>query len=226
MPPLMIFAAGKGTRMAPLTDTIPKPLIEVAGRKLLDRALDLGRDAGVQRVVVNTHYLGQQIRDHLRGSDVGISDESDALLETGGGLRKALPMLGDGSVITLNPDVIWTGPNPLSALQMAWDPQRMDALLMLVPHDRARGRIGPGDFSIDHTGRIDRKGDLVYAGCQIVSPERLAEIRDDAFSLNKLWDLLIADGRAYGITHPGGWCDLGRPETIPLAEAMLAEDVV
>lgn len=225
MPPLMIFAAGKGTRMAPLTDTRPKPLIEVAGRNLLDRALDLGRNAGAGHIVVNAHYLGSQIHDHLAGSDVLISDESDLLLETGGGLRKALPLLGDGPVMTLNPDVIWTGPNPLSALQLAWDPQRMDALLMLVAHDRARGRVGPGDFSLDHAGRIVRKGDFVYAGCQIVKPDRLAEIGEQAFSLNLLWDLLIAEGRAYGITHPGGWCDLGRPETIPLAEAMLAEDV-
>ncbi|WBU60040.1 nucleotidyltransferase family protein [Paracoccus albus] len=226
MPPLMIFAAGKGTRMAPLTDTVPKPLIEVEGKSLLDRAIDMGRDAGVSKMVVNTHYLGQQIHDHLSGSGIGISDEADLLLETGGGLRKALPLLGDGPVMTLNPDVIWTGPNPLSALQMAWDPQRMDALLMLVPHDRARGRIGPGDFSLDHTGRISRKGDFVYAGCHMLKTERLAEISDETFSLNKLWDLLIGDNRAYGVTHPGGWCDLGRPETIPLAEAMLAEHVV
>lgn len=225
MPPLMIFAAGKGTRMAPLTDSRPKPLIEVAGRNLLDRALDLGREAGSGRIVVNAHYLGAQIHDHLAGSDVLISDEDDLLLETGGGLRKALPLLGEGPVMTLNPDVIWTGPNPLSALQLAWDPQRMDALLMLVAHDRARGRVGPGDFSLDHAGRISRKGDFVYAGCQIVKPDRLAGIRDQVFSLNLLWDLLIAEGRAYGITHPGGWCDLGRPETIPLAETMLVEDV-
>lgn len=226
MPPLMIFAAGKGTRMAPLTDTRPKPLIEVAGRNLLDRALDMGRSAGAGRVVVNTHYLGQQIKDHLAGSDVAISDEADLLLETGGGLRKALPLLGEGPVMTLNPDVIWTGPNPLAALRAAWDDRRMDALLMLVAHDRARGRVGPGDFSLDAGGRISRKGDFVYAGCQIIRTERLAEIGDEIFSLNRLWDLMIAEGRAYGIAHPGGWCDLGRPETIAMAEAMLAENVV
>ncbi|SDD45776.1 MurNAc alpha-1-phosphate uridylyltransferase [Paracoccus isoporae] len=225
MPPLMIFAAGKGTRMAPLTDTTPKPLIEVAGRKLLDRALAIGRDAGASRIVVNAHYLGEQIHAHLAGSEVAISDERDRLLETGGGLRKALPLLGDGPVMTLNPDVIWTGPNPLKALDMAWDDSRMDALLMLVPHARARGRVGPGDFSLDHTGRISRMGDLVYAGCQIMRTERLAGIAEEVFSLNLLWDQMIRDGRAYGIVHPGGWCDLGRPETIPLAEQMLAEHV-
>ncbi|WP_298947221.1 nucleotidyltransferase family protein [uncultured Paracoccus sp.] len=222
----MIFAAGKGTRMAPLTDTRPKPLIEVAGRNLLDRALQMGRAAGAAPVVVNTHYLGQQIHDHLAGRDVRISDESGLLLETGGGLRKALPLLGESPVMTLNPDVIWTGPNPLSALQDGWDGRRMDALLMLVAHDRAQGRVGPGDFSLDASGRISRKGDFVYAGCQIIRTERLAEIGDEIFSLNRLWDLMVAEGRAYGIIHPGGWCDLGRPETILLAEAMLAEDVV
>lgn len=226
MPPLMIFAAGKGTRMAPLTDTRPKPLIEVAGRNLLDRAIAMGREAGATRIVVNAHYLGQQIHDHLAGTGIAISDEAELLLETGGGLRKALPLLGDGPVMTLNPDVVWTGPNPLPALCAGWDPVRMDALLMLVPRDRARGRVGPGDFSLDPAGRISRKGDLVYAGCQIIKPDRLAAIADEVFSLNLLWDLMIAEGRAFGIVHPGGWCDLGRPETIPLAEAMLAEDVV
>ena len=226
MPSLMIFAAGLGTRMRPLTDDRPKPLIPVSGRTLLDRALDLGRDAGAAPIVVNTHYLGDQIERHLAGQEVAISAEPDLILDTGGGLRQALPLLGPGPVMTLNPDVVWTGPNPLSALQTAWDDSRMDALLMLVAHDRARGRVGPGDFSLDPAGRISRKGDFVYAGCQIIRTERLAEIGDEIFSLNRLWDLMIAEGRAYGITHPGGWCDLGRPETIPLAEAMLAEDVV
>lgn len=218
---VMIFAAGRGTRMAPLTDSRPKPLIAVAGRKLLDRALDLARQGGADRFVVNTHHLGQQIVDHLAGSDVVISDESDLLLETGGGLRKALPLLGDGPVITINPDVIWTGPNPVAALRAAWDPARMDALLMLVPLDAAQGRQGGGDFSLDATGRISRKGNLVYGGIQIVRPDLLGSIQEQVFSLNRLWDLQIAQGRAFGITHPGGWCDVGRPDCIPLAQALL-----
>ena len=226
MPPLMIFAAGKGTRMAPLTDTRPKPLIEVAGRNLLDRALHMGRAAGSAHIVVNTQSLGHHFHAHRRGPVVVISAEADLRVETGGGLRKALPLLGASPVMTLNPDVIWTGPNPLAALQETWDGDRMDALLMLVAHDHARGRVGPGDFSLDAAGRISRKGDFVYAGCQIIRTERLAEIGEAVFSLNRLCDLMIAEGRAYGSTHPGGWCDLGRPETIPLAEAMLAEDVV
>ena len=219
--PLMIFAAGLGTRMRPLTNTRPKPLIEVAGQTLLDRALQLGRQAGATPVVVNTHYLGDQIADHLADCNVALSDESDLLLDTGGGLRKALSLLGPGPVMTLNPDVIWTGSNPLTQLQAAWDDSRMDALLMLIPLAQATARQGAGDFSLDPQGRLIRQGDFVYGGAQIIRPDRLAEIPDTVFSLNKLWDLLIADDRAFGLIHQGGWCDVGSPEAIPLAEALL-----
>lgn len=221
-PALMIFAAGLGTRMRPLTDNRPKPLIEVAGQTLLDRALAMGRQAQLSPIVVNSHYLGEQIADHLAKQNVAISDESDLLLDTGGGLRKALPLLGDGPVMTLNPDVVWTGPNPLTALCEAWD-DRMDALLAVVPIATATARVGGGDFSMDAAGRIARRGDFVYAGAHIIRPERLAEIPDQAFSLNRIWDVLIAEGRAYGMIHTGGWCDVGRPETIPLAETVLAD---
>ncbi|MDO5647098.1 nucleotidyltransferase family protein [Paracoccus sp. (in: a-proteobacteria)] len=221
MRPLMIFAAGLGTRMRPLTDMRPKPLISVAGQTLLDRALAMGRDAGAGPIVVNTHYLGAQIRNHLAGQDVAISSEAGHLLDTGGGLRRALPLLGDGPVMTLNPDVVWTGPNPLAALNDAWDDARMDALLMLIPLDRAQARQGGGDFARDADGRLTRRGDYVYGGAQIVRPDRLAEISGASFSLNKLWDMQIEQGRVYGLIHPGGWCDVGRPDTIPVAEALL-----
>lgn len=220
MPPLMIFAAGLGTRMRPLTDLCPKPLIEVAGRSLLDRALDQGRAAGAGPIVVNTHYLGAQIERHLQGQDVALSREDGQILDTGGGLRQALPLLGDGPVMTLNPDVVWTGPNVLAALAGAWR-EDMDALLALVPLDRATARQGAGDFALGPDHRLTRRGDFVYAGAQIIRPVRLAEIPDTAFSLNRLWDLLIAEGRVFGMVHPGGWCDVGRPQAIPLAEAML-----
>lgn len=177
--PLMIFAAGKGTRMAPLTDVMPKPLIAVGGRSLLDRALDLAQAAEVERIVVNIHHLGSQIRDHI-GDQVQISDESDLLLETGGGLRKALPLLGAGPVITMNPDVVWTGPNPVSALLEAWNDD-MHALLMLVPMSRTHGRQGGGDFSLGADNHLIRKGDLVYGGVQIIRPDRLEEIPDEVF---------------------------------------------
>ncbi|SNR32594.1 nucleotidyltransferase family protein [Paracoccus sediminis] len=216
----MIFAAGLGTRMRPLTDRLPKPLIPVAGRTLLDRALDLGRDAGAGPVVVNTHYLGDRIAAHLAGRGVAISDEPGTILDTGGGLRQALPLLGTDPVMTLNPDVVWTGPNPLAALNAAWRDD-MDALLMLVPLARATARQGAGDFALDDAGRIARGGDLVYGGAQIIRPDRLADIPDRVFSLNRLWDRLIADGRAHGIVHPGGWCDVGYPGAIPLAEELI-----
>lgn len=218
---VMVFTAGRGTRMAPLTDTRPKPLISISGQTLLDRALDLARQGGADRFVVNTHYLGQQIADHLAGSDVVISDESAMLLETGGGLRNALPLLDAGPVITINPDVVWTAPNPVAALRAAWDPVRMDALLMLVPLPAAQGRQGGGDFAVDDTGRISRKGDLVYGGIQIIRPDLLDSVDEQVFSLNRLWDLQIAQGRAFGLIHPGGWCDVGRPDCIPLAQALL-----
>lgn len=219
MPPLMIFAAGLGTRMRPLTDDRPKPLIAVAGRTLLDRALDLGRDAGAGPVVVNTHYKGAMIADHLAGQNVILSPEDD-LLDTGGGLRAAQLHLGAGPVMTLNPDVVWTGPNPLTALQAAWRDD-MGALMALVPLHRAQGRKGAGDFGMDDAGRIFRKGDWVYAGAQIIRPDLLAGLEGPVFSLNRLWDRLIADGTAHGLVHPGGWCDVGYPAAIALAEGML-----
>lgn len=222
-PPLMIFAAGLGTRMRPLTDTRPKPLIEVGGQTLLDRALAMGRAAGAGPIVVNSHYLGAQIAGHLAGQKVAISDEPGQILDTGGGLRKALPLLGAGPVMTLNPDVVWTGPNPLTALMAAWR-EDMDALLALVPLARATARLGAGDFAMEPGGRIARKGDFVYAGAQILRPDRLAAIPDEVFSLNRLWDLMIADGRAFGMVHSGGWCDVGRPEAIALAEDMLSAE--
>lgn len=219
---LMIFAAGLGTRMRPLTNDRPKPLISVAGRSLIDRALDLGHAAGAAPIVVNTHYLGQMIADHLAGRDIAISHEPGPVLETGGGLRAALPLLGDGPVMTLNPDVVWTGPNPLDALAQAWDGARMDALMVLVPLAAARGRVGGGDFAMAADGRLARGGDLVFAGAHMIAPEALQGIDDTVFSLNVVWDRLLARGRVFGVTHPGGWCDVGRPETIALAEAMLA----
>lgn len=226
MPPpdaLMIFAAGLGTRMRPLTLTRPKPLIEVAGTTLLDRALDLALAGGARRIVVNTHYLGGMIADHLAGRDVALSDEADLVLETGGGLRKALTLLGDGPVMTLNPDVVWIGPNPIATLRNAWDGSRMDALLTLVPLSAATGRVGAGDFSLDAHGQIARHGEWVFAGAHVLNPQAFSGIEEQVFSLNLVWDRLIATGRAFGVVHHGGWCDVGQPETIPLAEALLRD---
>lgn len=217
---LMLFAAGRGTRMGALTAERPKPLIPVAGRPLIDHALALA--ARVPRVVVNTHAHAAQLHAHLAGRPVAISHEPE-LLETGGGLRAALPLLGPGPVYTLNADAVWTGPNPLATLAAAWGPG-MEALLLLVPAARARGRQGPGDFTLGADGRLARGGDLVYTGAQIVDPGGLAEIPERAFSLNRLWDRTAARGGLYGALHHGGWADVGHPAGIAEAEAMLAED--
>lgn len=219
----MIFAAGFGTRMGAMTATRPKPLIEVAGRPLIDHAMARADEAGIARIVVNTHYLGEQVADHLRGRNVAISHESPEILDTGGGLRHALPMLGDGPVMTLNPDVIWAGPNPLEMLQAAWDPERMDALLLCLEPHHTIGRKGGGDFTLAPDGTLSRKGDVVYGGAQIVKTDGLHDIPETAFSLNRLWDRMIAEGRLHGLLYPGTWCDIGHPEGIALAEKMLAQ---
>ncbi len=222
--PLMVFAAGFGTRMGALTAQRPKPLIEVGGKPLLDHALDLADQVGAGPIVVNTHYLGAQIATHLAGRPVILSHEAEMILETGGGLRRALPHLGAGPVMTLNSDAVWTGENPLAQLIARWDPARMEALLLLLPADRATGHSGSGDFLIGPEGQISRaKGapGLVYLGAQILMTEGLQHVHQDVFSLNLLWDDMIARGRAFGLVHHGGWCDVGRPEGIGQAEAML-----
>jgi N-acetyl-alpha-D-muramate 1-phosphate uridylyltransferase len=223
--PLMLFAAGLGTRMGRLTATRPKPLIRVAGKPLIDHALDQAAAAGVTQTVVNLHYLPDQLAAHLAGSNVALSWEHARILETGGGLKAALPMLGGGPVLTLNSDAVWTGQNPLSQLLTHWDPARMDALLLLAPTDRVLGHSGTGDFLLDEAGRISRAGGAaapIYLGAQILRTEMLADITEEVFSLNLLWDRMIANRRAFGLIHQGGWCDVGRPEGIALAESLLA----
>jgi MurNAc alpha-1-phosphate uridylyltransferase len=220
----MIFAAGFGTRMGALTADRPKPLIPVAGRALIDHALQTASEAGARRMVVNVHYLADQIEAHLAGRGVAISDERARILETGGGLRAALPLLGPGPVAVLNSDGIWTGANPLAQLAATWDGDRMEVLLLLLPVENARGRGTKGDFRLDAAGRISRgQGgeDQVYIGASIIHPARLSAVAEDVFSLNKPWDQMIAAGTAYGVVHQGGWCDVGHPEGIAEAERLL-----
>lgn len=219
---LMLFAAGLGTRMGALTATRPKPLIPVGGRALIDHAFDLVADAGIGRTVVNLHYLPHMIRQHLGARpEVVFSDESDRLLETGGGLLKARGLLGTGPVFTLNSDAVWSGVNPLRCLADAWDDSRMDALLLLVPKERASGHLGTGDFDVMRDGRIRRGAAQVYTGAQIIRTDRLHEIGTDVFSLNRMWDVFAAEDRLFGAVYPGDWCDVGRPEGIALAEDLL-----
>lgn len=220
---IMLFAAGFGTRMGALTQTRPKPLIEVAGRPLIDHALDLVDASGPLRKVANLHYLPEPLAEHLAPKGVALSREAPDILDTGGGLKAALPLLGEGPVFTMNTDAIWSGPNPLSLLAEAWDPERMDALLICVPLAGTVGRKGGGDFALDAEGRIRRGGEFVYGGVQILKTAEVARYPDKVFSLNAIWDILAANGRLFGAVYPGRWCDVGHPEGIGMAETLLQE---
>ena len=222
---VMIFAAGLGTRMRPLTETTAKALIPVAGRALLDHALDQARAASPAQIVVNAHHHAQQVQTHLAAkTGVACVVEPGPVLETGGGLRNALPLLGPNPVMTLNSDAVWTCPSAAQTLRAAWDPARMDGLLLLVPLDRAHGRKGGGDFAIMQGGALARDTNgMVYTGAGIVKTEGLAPITDQVFSLRELWALMIATGRLHGVVHPGHWADVGHPEGIIQAETMLRE---
>ncbi|MDE9450124.1 nucleotidyltransferase family protein [Aliiroseovarius sp. Z3] len=219
----MIFAAGRGTRMGTLTQTLPKPMIPVAGKPLIDHALALADDSPIERVVINLHHLGDQIANHLGHRDIRFSNEDGQLLETGGGLKKALTLLESDVVITLNSDAVWTGPNPIQSLLAAWDPDRMDALLMLVAPENAIGHKGAGDFLKAEDGMLRRGAGLTYTGCQIIKTDPVAAVAEDVFSLNTVWDQLLENRRLFGIEHHGRWCDVGHPEGITLAETMLRD---
>lgn len=219
----MIFAAGFGTRMAPLTADRPKPMIDVAGKPLIDHALAQAGEIG--QVVVNTHYKPEKLVAHLAKKPVQIVHEVK-LLETGGGLRNGLPFLGNDPVFTLNSDAVWSGSPALSQLANAWDPARMDALLLLVDPDCAYGHKSPGDFILGPDGRIKRGPGAIYTGAQIIKTGRLADVEEEAFSMWALWDQMLASQRAFGVMHSGHWCDVGHPGSIKIAEQMLANHAV
>lgn len=218
----MLFAAGFGTRMAPLTDHQPKPLIRVAGRPLVEHALEQVEVYGPKRTVMNLHYLPEQIMTYLQGRQVQFSHEQPEILETGGGLRAALPLLGADPVFTMNTDAVWQGPNPLVHLAEQWNPESMDALLLCVPPDRAIGHVGGGDFMIDDAGQAQRGPGAIYSGVQILKTNRLHDIPDSVFSLNLLWDRMLCDGMLHAVVYPGTWCDVGSPQGIEQAEQLLA----
>ncbi|MGR3572378.1 nucleotidyltransferase family protein [Brevirhabdus sp.] len=221
---ILIFAAGLGTRMGALTRDRPKPLIEVAGRSLLDHALALADAVPLRRIVVNAHYLPEQIVAHLAPRpDIAVSLETPTLLDTGGGLRHAAPLLGSDTVYTLNSDAVWTGSNPLKLLAGHWDPDRMEALMLMLPRASATGYVGRGDFIMNDEGRLTRGPGAVYSGAQIIRTDLLNQIEEHSFSVNRLWSRMEERGTLYGVMHPGGWCDVGRPEGIALAQSLLAE---
>ncbi len=217
----MLFAAGFGTRMGALTAHQPKPLVRVAGRPLIDHALDLVRAYGADRIVANLHYLPEALEQHLSGTGVALSHEIPEILETGSGLRKALPLLGAETVITMNTDTVWCGPNPLDHLAGLWNPDQMDALLLCIPKPNAIGHAGVGDFIIGDDMRAKRGPGAIYSGVQIIKTELLHDIPQTSFSLNLLWDKMLETGRLCAAPYPGKWCDVGHPEGIKLAENML-----
>ena len=225
-PDVMILAAGFGTRMGALTAERPKPLIPVAGRALLDHAIAAARDGG-GRIAVNAHYRAEQIAAHLAGQpDIHLSVEAPDILDSGGGVKRALPHLAGAPIATLNADAVWAGPGPLRTLTAAWDGARMGVLMLLVPRERAVGRRGVGDVAMDAAGRLtwDRSATgLVHTGAQLIDPALIAARPDDVFSLLDIWQDQMDHGRLFGVIHPGRWADVGHPEGIAEAEAMLAD---
>lgn len=227
----MILAAGLGKRMRPLTASQPKPMVRVAGKPLIDHALDRLAEAGVSRAVVNVHYLADALEAHVlarQNPKVAVSDERAQLLETGGGMIKALPRLPD-PFFALNADNIWLD-GPKSAfhdLSRRWDPEAMDALLLVVPHARAMNFNGPGDFHMDPMGRLSRRragriAPFIYTGIQLVSHRLLRDAPEGAFSTNILWNRAMEEGRLYGISFTGLWFEVGTPQMIRPTEEALA----
>ncbi len=229
----MVLAAGLGTRMRPLTDRTPKPLVPVYGRPLLDHVLDALAVAGIPEAVVNVHHLAEQIEAHLAARPapprVTVSDERGLLLETGGGVRKALPLLAPGPsfapFLAINSDTIWIeGARPnLVRLMEAFDPAEMDALLLLAPAALSTGYDGVGDFVMDTNGRLARRAErlvapFVYAGACILKPELFEATPEGPFSLNLVFDRAAARERLFGLRLDGVWMHVGTPEAIALAE--------
>ncbi|WP_310496146.1 nucleotidyltransferase family protein [Sandarakinorhabdus sp.] len=229
----MVLAAGLGKRMRPLTATRPKPLIEVAGKTLLDRALDGVAAAGIGRAVVNAHYFADQIEAAVAGRrdglDIAVSDERGLLLETGGGIAKALPLIAGDAFYTINADNMWIdgSSDTLRLLAQRWDAAQMDVLLLLVPMARAHGYEGRGDFHMDAAGLIKPRGEVrvapfVYSGIQIIS-RRLFEGEPVApFTMWRVWNKALAQGRMFGAVHQGLWFHVGTPASIGETETLLA----
>ena len=226
----MVLSAGLGLRMRPITDRIPKPLVSVAGRTLLDRALDHYAEAGLARVVVNTHYLADQIAAHVKGRtrpEIALAHEP-VLLETGGGVLNALPLLGEAPFFVANSDALWlNGPIPaLTRLARAWNGAAMDALLLVSIIPGTLGYDGRGDFFMDPAGRLRRRAErdvapFLFTGVQILHPRLFAGEAPGKFSLNRVYDKALAAGRLYGLRHDGAWYHVGDPEGLAAVEARL-----
>tara|TARA_R100000365_G_C2745750_1_gene74735 strand:+ start:2043 stop:2771 length:729 start_codon:yes stop_codon:yes gene_type:complete len=221
----MVLAAGLGTRMRPLTDTMPKPLIEVNGKALMDRLLDPLSTAGVKRLVVNVHWCADMIEQHLSGRDdfeIIYSDEREQLLETGGGLAKAAPLLGEEPVFVVNTDAFWgsLSPKPLLDMAAAFDPDQMDELLLLADTQRCLGFAGAGDFLRDEAGRLTRRGDAptapwAYAGVRILKPQAFLSQPVEPYSVAwRIWGPLVEAGRLHGLPLDDFWLHVGDPQAV------------
>ncbi len=227
----MVLAAGYGLRMRPLTLVRPKPLIEVSGKPLIDYCVDNLRTSGVTRAVVNVHYLLEQLEDWAARQTLPraeISDERDELLDTGGGIARALHRLGDAPFFVINSDSFWVdeGEPALQRLRNAWDDKRMDCLLLVCPLNMTAGYGGAGDFVRSEDGRLRRVGGttgerLVYIGGFLVHPRIFADAPGGRFSMNVLWDRAIEQGRLFGIVHSGRWFHVGTPDAIAVVEAAM-----
>jgi MurNAc alpha-1-phosphate uridylyltransferase len=217
--------------MQPLTDTMPKPLVPLAGHALIDHVLDRLEAAGIEEVIVNTHYFADMLEAHLasrRSPHIVLSDERAELLDTGGGIKKALPLLGDEPIITFNSDSVWVeeADDNICSLMDSFDPVRMDALLMMAETAHTIGFVGQGDFEMDAAGRLIRRkpGEtvpFVFAGVQIIRPALFAEGPEGAFSTNLIWDRLLAQGRLYGRLMQGTWMHVGTPHDLAKAETFV-----
>lgn len=230
----MVLAAGLGTRLRPITDTMPKPLVPIAGKPMIDYGLDALAEAGITRAVVNVHHFADQMKAHLAGRTeprIVVSDETDRLMNSGGGLAKGLKLLGRGPVLVMNADLFWIGETPggktnLQRLAEGFDPAAMDILMLCVKLEHTTGHNGKRDFSLDAEGCLTRYRDgsgtpVVYAGALALMPALLDDAPDDAFNLNIYFDRAIEKGRLRGIMLDGHWITVGTPEAIGAAEAVI-----
>lgn len=227
----MVLAAGLGTRMRPLTDATAKPLLEVAGRSMIDRLLDNLVVAGVERAVINVHWCADLVEAHLQDRhdlQIVISDERDQVLETGGGLAKARPLLGEDPIFVVNTDAFWepTGPGPLKELAAGFDSELMDELLLLADVRRSLGFPGAGDFFRDEKGHVTRRGDAesapwAYAGVRIIKPSLYDKAPIEPFSANRIWNDLIPNQRVHGVPLDRFWLHVGDPQALKDAEFWL-----
>ena len=229
----IVLSAGLGTRMRPLTDLVPKPLVRVNGRALIDHALDRIGEAGIGRAVVNVHYMADKITAHVAGRtspEVIISDERDALLDTGGGVVRALPQLGSKPFVIHNADSTWlegVGSN-MARLCDAWDGERMDFLLLVALASGSVGYDGRGDFNMASDGALTRRHEremspFAFTGVSIAHPRAFKDAPKSAFSLNKLWDRAIDENRLFGVRMDGVWMHIGTPDAVTAAERLIVE---